>query len=136
MQAIVEGEPPGLPDEGYSSTARDFVKKCLNKVPKERPTYAALLQHPWMAPFSKIETITEEAEEGEEADAVADAVGKISLSSGTEDKEVAEWVKSVLDRKKKGLNPSSAARPALHAAPLDSVSPTSSPAVGANARLE
>ncbi|KAF9875199.1 mitogen activated protein kinase kinase [Colletotrichum karsti] len=136
LSAIVEGEPPGLPEEGYSATAHDFVKKCLNKVPKERPTYAALLQHPWMAPFSKIETIAEEAEEGEEAEAVADAVGQMSLSSGTEDEEVAEWVKGVLDRKKKGLNSNAAARPALHAAPLDSVSPTSSPALGASARLE
>ncbi|KAF0323638.1 MAP kinase kinase PBS2 [Colletotrichum asianum] len=136
LSAIVEGEPPGLPEEGYSTTAHDFVKKCLNKVPKERPTYAMLLQHPWMQPFSKIETITEEAEEGEEAEAVADAVGKISLSSGTEDEEVAEWVKSVLDRKRKGLDPSAASRPALHAAPLDSVSPTASPAVGSENRLE
>ncbi|KAF6816080.1 mitogen activated protein kinase kinase [Colletotrichum sojae] len=135
LSAIVEGEPPGLPEEGYSDTAHDFVKRCLNKVPKERPTYAMLLQHPWMQSFSKIETIAEEAEEGEEADAVADAVGKISLSSGTEDEEVAEWVKSVLERKRKGLGPSAASRPALHAAPLDSVSPTASPAVGSDNRL-
>lgn len=89
-----------------------------------------------MLPLSKIETITEEVEEGEEAEAVADAVGKISLSSGTEDEEVAEWVKSVLDRKRKGLDLSAASRPALHAAPLDSVSPTASPAVGSENRLE
>ncbi|TDZ20205.1 Protein kinase wis1 [Colletotrichum orbiculare MAFF 240422] len=133
LSAIVEGEPPGLPEEGYSSTAHDFVKKCLNKIPKERPTYAALLQHPWMAPFSKIETIAEEAEEGEEADAVADAVGQITLTSGTEDEEVAQWVNSVLERKRKGVDPA-ILRPALHAAPL--VSPTSSPAVGQDSRLE
>nr|XP_036575192.1 mitogen activated protein kinase kinase [Colletotrichum truncatum]KAF6781731.1 mitogen activated protein kinase kinase [Colletotrichum truncatum] len=136
LSAIVEGEPPGLPEEGYSSTAHDFVKRCLNKVPKERPTYAMLLQHPWMAPFSKIETITEEAEEGDEADAAADAVGKMSLTSSTEDEEVAAWVNSVLERKRKGLDPKSVSRPALHAAPLDSVSPASSPAVGSDARLE
>lgn len=93
-----------------------------------------LLQHPWMAPFSKIETIAEEAEDEEEAEAVADAVGKLSLKSGTEDEEVAEWVKSVLERKAKGTNADAASRPALHAAPL--VSPTTSPLVGAGGRLE
>lgn len=133
LSAIVEGEPPGLPEEGYSSTAHDFVRKCLNKIPKDRPTYAALLQHPWMAPFSKIETIAEEAEEGEEAEAVADAVGKLSLSSGTEDEEVADWVKSVLERKRAGLI-APATKPALHAAPLQS--PTASPVVGAGGMLE
>jgi len=135
LSAIVEGEPPGLPEEGYSSTARDFVRKCLNKIPKDRPTYAALLQHPWMAPFSKIETIAEEAEEGDEAEAVAETVGKLSLSSGTEDEEVAEWVKSVLERKRSGLV-APAARPALHAAPLDSVSPSPSPLAGAGGQLQ
>ncbi|GKT62873.1 mitogen activated protein kinase kinase [Colletotrichum tofieldiae] len=134
-QAIVEGEPPGLPEEGYSSTAHDFVHKCLNKIPKDRPTYAALLQHPWMAPFSKIETIAEEAEEGDEAEAVAETVGKLSLSSGTDDEEVAEWVKSVLERKRSGLV-APASRPALHAAPLDSVSPNVSPLVGAGRQLQ
>ncbi|GJC97707.1 mitogen activated protein kinase kinase [Colletotrichum higginsianum] len=128
-QAIVEGEPPGLPDEGFSSTAHDFVRRCLNKIPKDRPTYAALLQHPWMARFSKIETIAEEVEEGDEAEAVAETVGKLSLSSGTDDEEVAEWVKSVLERKRSGLV-TPASRPALHAAPLDTVSPSANPLVG------
>lgn len=86
-----------------------------------------------MAPFSKIETIAEEAEEGEEAEAVADAVGKLSLSSGTEDEEVADWVKSVLERKRAGLI-APATKPALHAAPLQS--PTASPVVGAGGMLE
>ncbi|TQN65931.1 Protein kinase wis1 [Colletotrichum shisoi] len=129
LSAIVEGEPPGLPDEGFSSTAHDFVRRCLNKIPKDRPTYAALLQHPWMARFSKIETIAEEVEEGEEAEAVAETVGKLSLSSGTDDEEVAEWVKSVLERKRSGLV-APASRPALHAAPLDTVSPSANPLVG------
>ncbi|KAJ0160160.1 Protein kinase wis1 [Colletotrichum tanaceti] len=129
LSAIVEGEPPGLPDEGFSSTAHDFVRKCLNKIPKDRPTYAALLQHPWMARFSKIETIAEEVEEGDEAEAVAETVGKLSLSSGTDDEEVAEWVKSVLERKRSGLV-APASRPALHAAPLDTVSPSANPLGG------
>ncbi|OLN96637.1 Protein kinase wis1 [Colletotrichum chlorophyti] len=136
LSAIVEGEPPGLPEEGYSSTAHDFVKKCLNKVPKDRPTYSMLLQHPWLAPFSKIETIAEEAEDEDAVDATAEAVGTMSLSSGTEDEEVAAWVNSVLERKRTGLASDAASRPALHAAPLDSVSPTASPLAGSGGRLE
>ncbi|KAH6683738.1 protein kinase wis1 [Plectosphaerella plurivora] len=128
LSAIVEGEPPGLPDN-YSSTARDFVRRCLNKVPKERPTYAMLLQHPWLKSMTQPQTITEEAEEGEEADAVADAVGKINLSSGTDDEEVAQWVQGVLAQKKQGSYGSVAAKPALHAAPLG-ISPASSPLTG------
>ncbi|KAH7376987.1 protein kinase wis1 [Plectosphaerella cucumerina] len=125
LSAIVEGEPPGLPDH-YSSTAKDFVRRCLNKVPKERPTYAMLLQHPWLKTMTQPPTITEEAEEGEEADAVADAVGKMNLSSGTEDEEVAAWVQSVLAQKKSGSYGAVTQKPALHAAPLVA-SPVGSP---------
>lgn len=130
LSAIVEGEPPGLP-ETFSSTAQDFVHRCLNKVPKERPTYAMLLQHPWLKTLTQPETIAEEAEdeEGDEASAVADAVGQIKLSSGTDDEEVAAWVKSVLEQKKQGTYGATPEKPALHAAPLD-VSPASSPAIG------
>ncbi|KLU90643.1 hypothetical protein MAPG_10495 [Magnaporthiopsis poae ATCC 64411] len=35
LSAIVEGDPPDLPAEGYSATARDFVRSCLNKEPQE-----------------------------------------------------------------------------------------------------
>ncbi len=45
---------------------------------------------------------------------------------GTEDEEVGNWVKSAIERKKSGLMGTSA-KPALHAAPLDSVSPAASP---------
>ncbi|KYK57892.1 hypothetical protein DCS_04905 [Drechmeria coniospora] len=130
LNAIVEGEPPGLPQEGYSDLARDFVKSCLHKVPKKRPTYAMLLQHPWMAPFSKPATITEEDEEGEGADMAAEAVGKLQLSSASEDPEVAQWVTSVLRRKLESGDAGGSLRPALHAAPLDSVSPLASPLPG------
>lgn len=127
-QAIVEGEPPGLPAEGYSATAQDFVSSCLHKIPKMRATYAMLLNHPWLQSFSKPQTITEEAEEGEEAEKVAEAVGHLQLGEGnTEDAEVAQWVQSVLTRGKDKANDSS--RPALHAAPLDSVSPIGSPLI-------
>ncbi len=118
-QAIVDGEPPDLPEEGYSLLARDFVRGCLNKIPKLRPTYSMLLQHGWLASLSKPQTITEDDED-------EDGEGMHIASSGTEDPEVAEWVKNALDRKKKGLMGESQ-KPALHAAPLDSVSPMSSP---------
>ncbi|KAK5991086.1 MAP kinase kinase PBS2 [Cladobotryum mycophilum] len=127
LNAIVEGEPPNLPETGYSDNAKDFVKSCLHKIPKMRATYAMLLKHPWMTPLSKPQTITEEVEEGEAAEKVAEAVGKMDLSSGTGDVEVAEWVISVLRRKQDGLEPHGPARPALHTAPLDSISPLGSP---------
>lgn len=92
-----------------------------------------LLQHPWIASLGKIETITEEAEAEIEAtdNDLADATAK-QLNIGAEgagDDEVAAWVNDVLDRKRKGLEPASAEKPALHAAPLDSVSPAASPLV-------
>jgi mitogen-activated protein kinase kinase len=121
-----------MPEEGYSDTAKDFVKACLHKVPKMRPTYAMLLKHPWLKPLTKPETITEEEEEGDGAEQAAEAVGRMSLDSGTEDAEVAEWVNSVLERNRAGSRPDAKSnRPALHAAPLDSVSPMSSPLIGA-----
>jgi mitogen-activated protein kinase kinase len=88
-----------------------------------------LLKHPWLVDFTKPQTITEEVEDGEEADKVAEAVGKIDLNSTTEDTEVAEWVNNVLRLEKEGLVASGPVRPALHTAPLDSVSPLSSPSV-------
>ena len=78
-----------------------------------------LLQHGWLASLSKPQKITEDDEE-DEGDGIHMA------SSGTEDAEVAEWVMNALERKKKGLMGESI-KPALHAAPLDSISPVSSP---------
>jgi mitogen-activated protein kinase kinase len=105
--------------------ARDFVSGCLNKIPKLRPTYSMLLQHGWLAGLSKPATISEEDEEA--AEAGESVGGNVSFgSSGTEDEEVAAWVKNAIDRKKKGLM-GFGVKPALHAAPLDSVSPAASP---------
>lgn len=132
-QAIVEGEPPDLPEEGYSDLARDFVKSCLNKNPMKRHTYPMLLQHPWIKPLGKFETITEEAEaEVEAADSeLADATAQqLNIAAeGAGDAEVAAWCSEVLERKRKGLQPDTIAKPALHAAPLDTVSPAGSPLV-------
>ncbi|CZT03309.1 related to tyrosine protein kinase of the MAP kinase kinase family [Rhynchosporium agropyri] len=123
LSAIVDGEPPDLPEEGYSETARDFVHGCLNKIPKLRPTYSMLLAHPWLAGLSKPLTISEEDEdEGiDQPEGFADGVPtkrEMGVGRGTEDEEVAEWVKNALERKRTGLMAEST-KPALHAAPLD-----------------
>lgn len=81
-----------------------------------------LLQHGWLAELSKPQTISEEDEDAEIEDTTGGHFGK----SGTEDEEVANWVKNALERKKKGLTVE-AKKPALHAAPLDTVSPAASP---------
>lgn len=120
-----------MPEEGYSDTSKEFVKNCLHKVPKMRPTYAMLLKHPWLKALTKPQTITEEAEEGDEAEKAAEAVGKMRLGSSTEDAEIAEWVHTVLQRKKEAKPDAGSSRPALHAAPLDGVSPITSPKIGA-----
>lgn len=81
-----------------------------------------LLQHGWLAGLSKPMTISEEDEDAE------DATGEHDLGkTGTEDEEVAAWVKDALERKKNGLMGESL-KPALHAAPLDAAcSPIASP---------
>lgn len=116
-----------MPDEGYSDASRDFVKACLHKIPKMRPTYAMLLKHPWLSPLTKPQTIAEEPEDAEDLDGVADAVGSLNLDSTTDDAEVAQWVNRVLRGETQGLQDGSSLRPALHTAPLDTVSPISSP---------
>lgn len=98
-----------------------------------RHTYPMLLQHAWIKSLGQPDTITEEAEaESEAADnELADATARqLSISAeGSGDAEVAAWVNEILDRKRKGLQPASAAKPALHAVPLDTVSPATSPMV-------
>ncbi|KAJ3051843.1 MAP kinase kinase Wis1 [Rhizophlyctis rosea] len=51
LNAIVSGEPPDLPADKYSQECRDFVAKCLNKLPKDRPSYAELLNTPWLQKY-------------------------------------------------------------------------------------
>jgi mitogen-activated protein kinase kinase len=138
----VDGEPPDLPEEGYSDAARNFVSGCLNKIPNLRPTYAMLLQHAWLAPLVKPPTITEEDEDEAEAEAeaAAAATAAAKVLNGTDeaaqaisqaspepveivfDKEVADWVKDAIEKRKKGTLGKGAQKPALHAAPLDAVS--------------
>lgn len=94
-----------------------------------------LLQHPWLAGLSKPAAISEDDEMGDSSPADGPAAATngtttttTTTSSAAEaadpayDEEVAQWVKTALRRKAEGLMGSSA-KPALHAAPLDSVSP-------------
>ncbi|KAH3916507.1 hypothetical protein HBI56_046340 [Parastagonospora nodorum] len=126
LSAIVDGEPPDLPPEGYSDAARNFVRGCLHKIPNLRPTYAMLLQHAWLAPLAKPETITEEDEDevvaATEADA-GEAAGDKGLPEPIDavfDQEVADWVKGAIEKRRNGTM-KRAEKPALHAAPLDAV---------------
>lgn len=122
----MDGEPPDLPQEGYSEAARNFVRGCLNKIPNLRPTYAMLLQHAWLAPLAKPDTITEEDEEEVEAAHAAvagEAAGDQGPAEPVEavyDQEVADWVKAAIEKRRKGQMKGSE-KPALHAAPLDAV---------------
>ncbi|KAK5085254.1 MAP kinase kinase Wis1 [Lithohypha guttulata] len=120
LSAIVDGEPPDLPSDKYSEAARDFVRGCLNKVPRLRPTYAMLLRHAWLAPLMKVPTISEDEEAEKAAEAGGDAGAEIESLPTTADKEVADWVKEALERKRAGKMVVSE-KPALHAAPLDAV---------------
>lgn len=144
-KAIVHGDPPSLPDEGFSEEAHNFVRRCLNKNAKLRPDYGMLLRHPWLAPLMERPSVgSEETPEGEEdssegsdvadeADEEVDGVegsGKDFISSAkpstsrrqveTADKDVAEWVIDALERKNKDTKESKE-RPALHAVALDAV---------------
>ena len=129
IKAIVDGAPPDLPADTFSEASRDFVAGCLNKIPKLRPTYPMLLQHAWLAPLVKPETIMEEDEEAAEAAAygeLPEAVKTEAEKAGFVDQEVGEWVIDAVDRRRRGVM-GKAAKPALHAAPLDQTVGTGSP---------
>lgn len=117
----MDGEPPDLPADRFSEAARNFVAGCLNKIPKLRPTYAMLLQHAWLAPLMKPDTITEEDEEEAEAQAESGVDQEQWI-----DKEVGEWVREQLEKKRQGTL-GKHRKPALHAAPLDATGGVSSP---------
>ncbi|KAK6346237.1 hypothetical protein TWF730_010566 [Orbilia blumenaviensis] len=125
LSAIVDGPPPDLPDEGFSPQARDFVRRTLHKIPKMRPTYAALLQHPWLSEMQvTTQTITEEEEpeEGEEAPSVEQQQPATPLTSGFP--EVRDWVVSQLRKREEKLREGGrwgGAKPALHSVALDKV---------------
>ncbi|KAK6524835.1 hypothetical protein TWF281_011733 [Arthrobotrys megalospora] len=126
LSAIVDGPPPDLPDEGFSPQARDFVRRTLHKIPKMRPTYAALLQHPWLSEMQTNQTITEEEEpeEGEEAPerSVEPQPPATPVTRGFP--EVSEWVLAQLRKREEKLREGGrwgGAKPALHSVALDKV---------------
>ncbi|KAJ5970376.1 uncharacterized protein N7479_000294 [Penicillium vulpinum] len=121
LHAIVHGDPPTLP-EGFSEEAHAFVRACLDKNPKNRPTYDMLLRHPWLAPLMQPPTESDGnsaplPEESGSGDAASSAI--------TEDREVAEWVKKQMKLKEDGVLHISE-KPALHAVALDQVGTGSS----------
>ena len=116
----MDGDPPDLPTDRYSEAAIDFVRGCLNKIPRLRPTYAMLLRHAWLAPLMKPPTISEDEEAEEAAEAGIESAFSQSAAPDTADKEVANWVKAALEKKKAGKLAVSK-KPALHEAPLDAV---------------
>jgi mitogen-activated protein kinase kinase len=98
-----------------------------------------LLEHPWMKPLQRPATITEDAEAEDAAtdDHLANAAGKLDLDgsgptgfSPDGDAEIAAWVRGVLELKKQGKSGALPMKPALHTAPLDSMSPAASPNKG------
>jgi mitogen-activated protein kinase kinase len=114
------------------------VRSCLNKTAKLRPTYSALLQHAWLAPLANPAIIEEEDEEAAAGEPIVDGQsaaapnvdvhpppeesvgGGVALPDDVVDPEVARWVLGALARRRQGLM-GRAAKPALHAAPLDAV---------------
>lgn len=74
LQAIVHGDPPQLPGDFYSETARSFVAGCLEKNPEKRCSYKQMLEHPWL---------------------VADR------ERGPEGVDMAGWINMALERKSK-----------------------------------
>ncbi|KAI9791379.1 MAG: hypothetical protein M1816_003946 [Peltula sp. TS41687] len=116
LSAIVDGDPPDLPEEGFSPAARDFVRRCLNKVPKLRPTYAMLLRHPWIAELLNPPKLTD-GEGNPESNSTLAGTAEEGAPS-TADEEVAKWVIDALERRRSGTM-GKKDQPALHAAPLD-----------------
>ena len=48
LRAILHSEPPTLQLKFWSDTFRDFIKRCLVKVPEQRPTALELMSHPFI----------------------------------------------------------------------------------------
>ncbi|KAJ1926436.1 MAP kinase kinase Wis1 [Tieghemiomyces parasiticus] len=48
MQDIISGPAPSVDPARYSELCRDFITVCLHKDPSERPSYAQLLEHPFI----------------------------------------------------------------------------------------
>lgn len=57
LNAIVEDPAPAMDPSKYSREACDFVNNLLRKSPENRPKYADIVKHPWLA---KVECTMEE----------------------------------------------------------------------------
>ncbi|KAI0998530.1 hypothetical protein K3495_g9666 [Podosphaera aphanis] len=119
LSAIVEGEPPGLPKDTFSPLACEFVRGCLNKKPKLRPTYSMLLQHEWLAPLSQTPSTLKD----KDIDISDKDHGPNINNKEIVDQEVADWVTDALERKKNGTQ-SKDLKPALHTAPINAGPPS------------
>lgn len=81
-----------------------------------------LLQHAWLAELLKPAPIMEEDEDATppETQPEAEITPEDETPGGIVDKEVAEWVRNALERRRLGKM-KKGEKPALHAAPLDVV---------------
>ncbi|KAM5475458.1 MAP kinase kinase Wis1 [Microsporum audouinii] len=111
LNAIVQGDPPTLPAEGFSPEAKDFVSSCLQKNPALRPTYANLIRHAW------VESLMQPPPTAATTDG---ADQQPNSDQDTYDEEVAAWVCDALERRRTG-QANGRERPALHAVALDAV---------------
>ncbi|KAK9455486.1 kinase-like domain-containing protein [Dipodascopsis uninucleata] len=83
LSAIVDGEPPVLPESRFSYEAVSFVKQCLNKNAVLRPTYAKLLAHPWLIRFRKTEVdVSQWVKDGLAKNKIASPTAKPALHAG------------------------------------------------------
>lgn len=61
MMRIRKSEPPKLKDQrtknGWSKNFHEFLSKCLDKTPENRPTAKELLKHPFIANFKGNENV-------------------------------------------------------------------------------
>ncbi|KAL4912821.1 kinase-like domain-containing protein [Aspergillus aurantiobrunneus] len=118
LHAIVHGDAPSLPKSEYSDDAHSFVNACLDKNPKNRPSYNMLLRHPWLS--SLMQPPSEPTNPDVPSMSLADGTSGESTPAVTDDQEIADWVRERLEKRHNGLF-KGADRPALHAVALDAV---------------
>ncbi|KAL4934509.1 mitogen-activated protein kinase kinase PBS2 [Aspergillus undulatus] len=118
LHAIVHGEAPSLPESEYSEDAHSFVNACLDKNPQNRPSYSMLLRHPWLS--SLMQPPTEPSNTDVPSMSLADGTSGELTPPATDDEEVANWVREMLEKRLSGLS-KDANKPALHAVALDAV---------------
>ncbi|KAG6812025.1 hypothetical protein H0H92_004687 [Tricholoma furcatifolium] len=88
LQSIVNDPSKELPEENFSPEARDFVARCLLKVPTLRPTYQELLDHPYLKADANreanmVEWVKSAMKRGNKLDKQSEAVPTPSQGSTT-----------------------------------------------------